>query len=64
MTPTLAYRDGWLAHSHARAEADNPYHPELQAASHADWLRGHRDRAGKEPGAYLTGVLDVMVAEG
>lgn len=58
MTRSTAYCDGWLAHHNGRAEVECPYHPDLMARSRQDWLRGHRDRAGKVPGDPYLDILD------
>ncbi len=63
-----AYRNGWMAHARDEANvregiithsASNPYTMHNSAFSHAEWQRGHRDRANAAPGPYLTDILDV-----
>lgn len=61
MIYSTAYRDGWLAHAGDCAEVECPYHPDLMARSRQDWLRGHRDRAGKLPGDPYLAILDAAM---
>ncbi len=61
---TEAYRNGWLAQADSWQEHDNPYGSLRQQFSHAEWQRGHLDRANTAPGAYLESVQDADILKG
>lgn len=63
MTPSTAYRDGWLAQKYARISGEgtimvNPYDVWSQHYSHMQWNSGLRDRAAKLPGGPYLEILD------
>lgn len=61
MTPSLAYRDGWLAHRNQRRM--NPYCEFDQYASYLEWERGLSDRASKGDDPYLEILDQEMMGE-